>query len=46
MATRKTCTKAFKIEAVRLLGLGEKPASRLVVTLRVYDTASELSPPQ
>lgn len=29
MATRKTYSKAFKIQAVRLLGLGDKPASQL-----------------
>lgn len=35
MATRKTYTKAFKIEAVRLLGLGEKPASQLAQELGI-----------
>ena len=35
MATRKTYSKAFKIEAVRLLGLGEKPASQLAQELGI-----------
>ena len=35
MATRRTYSKAFKIEAVRLLGLGEKPASQLALELGV-----------
>ena len=35
MATRKTFSKAFKIEAVRLLGLGEKPAAQLALELGV-----------
>lgn len=35
MATRKTFSKSFKIEAVRLLGLGEKPASQLALELGV-----------
>lgn len=33
MAIRKTYSKAFKIEAVRLPGLGEKPAWLLVQEL-------------
>ena len=28
MVTRRTYSKEFKIEAVRLLGLGEKPATQ------------------
>jgi len=35
MAIRKTYSKSFKIEAVRLLGLGEKPASQLALELGV-----------
>ena len=35
MAIRKTFSKAFKIEAVRLLGLGEKPASQLAQELGI-----------
>ncbi len=35
MVTRRTYSKAFKIEAVRLLGLGEKPAARLARELGV-----------
>ena len=35
MATRRTYSKAFKIEAVRLLGLGEKPASQLALELGI-----------
>ena len=35
MATRKSYTKTFKIEAVRLLGLGEKPASQLAHELGI-----------
>ena len=35
MATRKTFSKSFKIEAVRLLGLGEKPASQLAHELGI-----------
>ena len=35
MATRKSFTRAFKIEAVRLLGLGEKPASQLAQELGI-----------
>ena len=35
MAIRKTYSKAFKIEAVRLLGLGEKPAAQLALELGV-----------
>ncbi len=35
MVTRRTYSKAFKIEAVRLLGLGEKPASQLALELGV-----------
>ena len=33
MVIRKTFSKSFKIEAVRLLGLGEKPASQLAQEL-------------
>jgi len=35
MAIRKTFSKSFKIEAVRLLGLGEKPASQLAQELGI-----------
>ena len=35
MAIRKTYSRSFKIEAVRLLGLGEKPASQLAQELGV-----------
>ena len=35
MATRKSFTRAFKIEAVRLLELGEKPASQLAQELGI-----------
>lgn len=35
MVTRRTYSKAFKIEAVRLLGLGEKPASQLALELGI-----------
>ena len=35
MATRKRYSKSFKIEAVRLLGLGEKPASQLAQELGI-----------
>jgi len=35
MATRRTYSKAFKIEAVRLLGLGEKPAAQLALELGI-----------
>lgn len=35
MAIRKTYSKAFKIEAVRLLELGEKPASQLAQELGI-----------
>lgn len=35
MAIRNTYSKAFKIEAVRLLGLGEKPASQLAQELGI-----------
>lgn len=35
MVTRRTYSKSFKIEAVRLLGLGEKPASQLAHELGI-----------
>ncbi len=35
MATRRSYSKSFKIEAVRLLGLGEKPASQLALELGI-----------
>ncbi len=35
MAIRKTFSKSFKIEAVRLLGLGEKPAAQLALELGI-----------
>jgi len=35
MAIRKSYSKSFKIEAVRLLGLGEKPASQLAQELGI-----------
>ena len=35
MVTRRTYSKEFKIEAVRLLGLGEKPASQLALELGI-----------
>ena len=35
MVTRRTYSKEFKIEAVRLLGLGEKPAAQLALELGV-----------
>ena len=35
MVTRRSYSKVFKIEAVRLLGLGEKPAAQLALELGV-----------
>lgn len=35
MATRRSYSKSFKIEAVRLLGLGEKPAAQLALELEI-----------
>ena len=35
MAQRKTFSKAFKLEAVRLMQLGEKPVSQLALELGV-----------
>ncbi len=35
MVTRRTYSKDFKIEAVRLLGLGEKPAAHLALELGI-----------
>jgi len=44
MATRRTYSKAFKIEAVRLLGLGEKPAAQLALELGIRRISGDSIP--